>query len=397
MTGEPIGPGDGTTTAFTTGSLYTGEVVTVDRLLQTPGVDYSYAANSLVFTIAPVPGAAIYIRGTTSVAAAGVASGAFDYSADNLLQSIRDIIYAGTSNRDWDDVKLLRLVNRQIQEYLLPFIIRTRKEDFITFADQLLVAGTPAYRLPSKATAARVRALQLVDALGNSYSRLIEIPLEKAILINGNGLAGPVPLGLPQGYYFRGNQVVLVPTPDGQQGLSLRTYYAARPSTLGLKAGFVQITSFPGGAAAGFFRVGIGGVVPSAYGANISCDLVQNQPGFDVLFSGNINAITAGSYVEFAGTLPIGISIGDWVCLAGTAPVVTAAAAEVTVGCLINKVAIEALASKSDDDGFKRRVELLKKSEEEAKSLLNPNRNAGDRPKAGVGSLYRFRRGGFAQ
>jgi hypothetical protein len=318
----------------------------------------------------------------------------YDYTADNLLLAIRDVIYAGNSNRDWDDTKLLRLINRQVHEYLLPFIIRSRKEDFVTYADQLLVANVPAYRLPSKASAARVRAMQLVDANGVPYSKLIEASLEKAILINGNALTGPLPLGLPQWYYFRGNQVVLVPTPDGQQGLSLRIYYPARPSTLALKANFLQITGFPGGAAAGFFRVGFSGTAPTGYVATANCDLVQNVPGFDVLFTAAINAVSAGTYVEFPGALPTGLAAGDWICLQDTAPVVTGSIAEVLLGCLVNKVALEALGAKSDDDGFKRRQTLLAKSEEEAKALLNPNRNAGDRPHAGGGSLHRFRRGG---
>lgn len=318
----------------------------------------------------------------------------FDYTADNLILSIRDIIYAGSSNRDWDDIKLLRLINRQVHEYLLPFILRTRKEEFVTFTDQLLVANTPAYRLPSKASAARVRAMQLVDSNGMPYSALVELPLEKAILVNGNGLTGPLPLGLPQGYYFRGNQVVLVPTPDGQQGLSLRIYYPARPSTLNTKVNFIQISGFPGGASAGFFRVGFTGTAPSGYVTAAVCDLVQNVPGFDVLFTGVVNAVSAGTYVEFAGTLPTGLAVGDWICLTDTAPVVTGAPAEVVLGCLINKVALQALSSKSDDDAFKRTSALLKDSEAEAKALLNPNRNAGDRPRAGIGSLYRFHRGG---
>lgn len=395
MTGELVGIGDGTTTAFTTQANYIDETVLQDRLPQEPGADYAYGANTLLFTVAPVLGTRIYIRGTVAAVAAGLSTSTYDYSADSLLQEIRDAIYAGESNRDWPDDQLLRLVNRQVLEYLLPFIIRTRKEDFITSVDQSLVAGAAAYRIPSKATAARVRAMQLVDAMGNAVASLREIPLEMAIGIGADSLAGPVPQGTPTGYYFRGNQIVLVPTPAQLAGISLRVFFPARPSLLALKAGFVQITGFPGGAAPGFFRLGVGPVVPGGYGTNAICDLVQNQPGFDVLFSGPVNAVTAGSFIEFAGALPAGLAIGDWVCVTGSAPVITGAVAEVTRGCLINKVALVVLGAKADDGGFKRLQTLLKMSEEEARALLLPNRNAGNQPKAGGNSLHRFKRRGF--
>lgn len=318
----------------------------------------------------------------------------YDYTADTLLLSIRDVVQAGASNRDWSDTQLLRLVNRQIQEYLLPFVIRTRKEDFIASADQPLVGGTAAYRIPSRATAARIRAVQLVDSSGNAYSSLQEISLEDAINLTSPALLGSSPQATPTNYYFQGNQIVLVPTPPTLAGIFLRVYFPARPSTLALQANFIQITGFPGGAASGFFRVGIGAAVPGGYGANVSCDLVQNVPGFDILYTGTVNALTAGSYVEFAGTLPTGLAVGDWVCISGTAPVITGAVAEVTTGCLVNKVALEILASKTDDEGFSMRGKLLAKSEAEAERLLLPNRNMGERPKAGAGALYRFRRGG---
>jgi hypothetical protein len=378
---------------YTTLSVYVDETVLVDRFQQVPGTDYSYGGNTILFTRDLDASEKVYIRGRVALDDVGLSAGIYDYSADALLQEIRDVANAGASTQDWPDDRLLRLINRQVLEYLLPFILRTRKEDFVTFTDQALVQGVNAYRIPSKATAARIRALALVDPQGNAVAKLIELPLENAILAGADSLAGPVPQGTPTGYYFRGNQIVLVPMPAQLNGVSLRVFYPARPSMLALKAGFIQVTSFPGGAAPGFFRVGIGAAVPGGYGANAACDLVQNQPGFDVLFTGAINAIVAGSYVEFAGTMPTGLAAGDWVCVTGTAPVITGAVAEVTRGCLVNKVVLEILGAKSDDAGFKRRRDLLKMSEEEARSVLLAPRNTGDLTKVGANAIHRFKRG----
>jgi len=315
----------------------------------------------------------------------------FDYTTSNLLQAIRDLNYVGLSVRDWPDDKIIRLLNREIDAYLVPFIMSARREHFDTFSDTPIVAGQAAYYLPSKATGGKLRALQLVDGNGQPYSRLIEYSLEEAINYGNNIITGNVPQGVPMGYWFRGNQVVLYPAPASSPILSLRFYFQSRPSTLVPNASCIQIASFPGGAAPGFFRVGFTGTAPTAYAAAVACDLVQNRPGFDVLLTGNINAV-AGTYVEFAGTQPPQLQVGDWICLADTAPVVTGAIPDMVVGCLIKKVALEITSGKADDAAFNRLRSLKAEDEKRALQFLK-RRNDGDRPKAGVLSLFKFRRG----
>ena len=315
----------------------------------------------------------------------------FDYSVTNLLQSIRDVSNVGPSNQDWPDAKILRLVNREVMEYLVPMIRTARNGHFATYQDVPLVAGQAAYPIPSKAVGMGLRADQLVDANGIAYGRVTEDQLEDVINYSGSWSAGPQPQGTPTRFYFRGNSVVLFPTPSGTPALSLRLYFDARPSALVLNATCLQVSSFPVGAPGGSYRLGFTGTASTGYTAAVVCDLVQNVPGFDVLQTVAISN-TGSGYLEFVGTKPSQLAVGDWICLTDSAPVVTGAIPEIVVGCLIEKVALKVMSGKSDDAAFNRQARLLKKDEESARSFLK-RRTTGDRPKAGAGSLNRFRRG----
>ena len=321
-----------------------------------------------------------------------------DASVTNLLASIRDVSYVGTSTRDWDDTKLIRLLNREVDSYLMPMMMAARENHNVTYTDQTLVANQNAYYLPAKATGAKARAVQLVDsATSNPYYRLVEYPLEEAINFGSTLFSSVTPNGIPTGYYWRGNQLVLFPTPrDSSYGL--RIYYVARPSELVPLSSCMAITGFPGGAAAGFFRVGYTGTLPTTFNTpGQTVDLVQNVPGFDVLASAFvINAISAGAYVELTGIKPPLLAAGDWITQPDRAPVVTGAIPDVVVGCLVLKVTLQLQVSKSDQDGIEGIRAVLKIAEAEARQFLN-RRNTGDRPHTGIMSLSKFSRGTWAR
>jgi hypothetical protein len=298
----------------------------------------------------------------------------FDYTADNIVQSLSDDVYAAASNRDWDKTKLLRLLNRMIFSYLIPFIEQHRKDFFLKSTDLPLVANQAAYYLPSKAAGGKLRAIVVVDVNGNPYLTLRELALETAITFGSNTLFGPYPTGIPQGYYFVGNQIMLWPMPNGSPaGLALRCYYVNRPSSLVYQSSALKVTGFPLG------------TVP------ISCDLVQNVPGFDVLAS----ALTPvnfqqGAFVEFTGTQPPQLAVGDWVCLTDTAPVITGGVADYTE-CLIQRAALQMVSAPPDAEAIKARRAILDLTERSARAILTMRRNDGDRAKVGAGSLYRTR------
>lgn len=316
---------------------------------------------------------------------------AFDYSTTGLLASVRDLTYSGTSLRDWPDDKLLRVINREIAQYLVPMMMGARTNLLATYADTALVASQSAYWLPSKAAGLKARALQIVDSTGAPYASLVEAPLEDAIGFGQS--AGSITQGVPSRYYWRGNQVVLWPVPSGTPaGLYLRVYYLNRPSSLVLNSACIQITAISSGAST--FTLSFAGTIPSGYANTTLCDLVQNLPGFDVLQSLAITSQTASS-VTFTGTVSPQLLVGDWVCVSDTAPVVTGAIPEVVVGCLISKVAMVAGSGKMSLDQYNILRGIRKEDEKRAEQFLN-RRNTGNAPVAGGGALYRFTGAGWS-
>jgi hypothetical protein len=104
-----------------------------------------------------------------------------DYSATSLLAMIRDATGTGTDTRDWGDQALLRTINRMVGSYLVPFILKARKNHFATSIDIPLQPGVRSYLLPSGAVGQKIRAVQLVDQNGNPSGPLQERDLEDAV------------------------------------------------------------------------------------------------------------------------------------------------------------------------------------------------------------------------
>jgi hypothetical protein len=148
--GEPLGPGDGVTVAFTTLTLYANELVTVDRFAQTPGVDYAYVGASLVFTVAPVLGALIYIRGVTSTSPS---TGAVDDGpgGSRALSSLRDMVReeSDTENdQHVTDPEIDRYIN-QSRYRLYDKLIQSFGDDYFTAQAQITTDGQSAqFNLP---------------------------------------------------------------------------------------------------------------------------------------------------------------------------------------------------------------------------------------------------------
>ncbi len=314
-----------------------------------------------------------------------------DYSTTNLLQMIRDLTYVGSSTRDWPDAAITRVLNREIHAYVVPMIEEARAQHFVTHTDTPLVAGQSTYPLPTKAMGSALRGIQLVDASGNPYAPLSEFSWDDAINYGNSVFTGATPQGVPSGYRFEGNTVVLYPTPSGSPTLSVRMHYVARPSTLVANAACAQILSSV--TASGTTTLTFASAaLPASITTSTLCDLIQNKPGFDVQLSGFTPTAVTATTVAYLGTLPALIGVGDWIALTDQAPVVTGAIPDVLVGCLVKKVSLEIMSGKGDDGAFNRLRSLLSKDEKSAREFLR-RRNTGDHAKAGQMSIMKFRRG----
>jgi hypothetical protein len=365
MSSKIIGTGDDNTLVFDTGVPYVNARFYADGLWLNPTL-YTYAGTVLTFLPAafpasPTPGApprdtVVAVDGDTASVSTSSVTASRNYTATELIASVQQRAFIALNPRDFGTSQILRLFNEEIDGYLVPFVAQRRLEFWVESQDVNVVAGVAT--IPSVAMGGKLRALAYLVA-GTVYG-LDQTDLPVAI---GTPMV-PLTTQYPSKYYFMGANVILWPTPSlaGQ----LRIYYYRRPSVLVLPSQCVQVTGFPGGAPAGFYRIGFSGNLPSAYGVNVSCDVVSGVPNFTLLqASAAIHATDGATYIELPGSQPSGLAVGDWLCLAGTAPVVVGAPADL-LNVLCQEVALKIAEAKGTNETIARVAAGLARAEASA-------------------------------
>lgn len=223
------------------------------------------------------------------------------YDTDELLATIQQdaTLPAGTR---FTAARLLKMADDETRTLIVPELVKRPGRLLAARTDIPLVSGQAAYQIPERAI--RLLDVWWVDASG----------VERELVRVENGLpprnARP---GTPRRWYFEGGSVVLDPAPNVAG--NLRLSYDRWPSRLVLPsaAGIVTgIVSEP------FQGATIDGLTPGDLELAGAFDVVRAKPGFDLL-AANLVGVDNTPYLEFA--LPVGISVGDYVCRAGESPV----------------------------------------------------------------------------
>lgn len=180
---------------------------------------------------------------------------------------------------------------------IVPILLKLNEEYFLQYKDFPIVQGSK-YRIPKRAIGTNVRDLKMVDS-ANNYT---DIPR----LFEEDRSSGK------SGYYVNRNSIEL--SQDFSTN-TLRMSYFARPSKMVLTTSCAQVTSID---------TVLNQVVVSSLPATISngtlVDFVQNDNPYDLL-SFDVELISASGTTLTFTALPEGLEVGDWVCLAGEAPV----------------------------------------------------------------------------
>lgn len=290
-----------------------------------------------------------------------------DYSATELIASIRQRSFTAGAPRDFDDPSVLRLLNELATSYLLKLIAKRNTNYLVESVDLSVTTAASSYPVPSVAIAGAVRAVTLIVA--GIPTGLVEMSLPQAVQTN----MAPWSVAFPTGYYWQGPNVVLWPS----QAIAgtLRLHYHRRPSQIVLPAACVKIASFPGGAAAGNYRIGYTGSAVTGYSNGVAVDVVSNIPNFYRWQTNTTIAATGVGTIDIVGTLPAGLAVGDWICLYDTAPVVTDSPAEV-IDCLLSAVFVGMMEGKGSKESLERAEKQLARAEASAGPLIQ-QRNTG--------------------
>jgi hypothetical protein len=232
-----------------------------------------------------------------------------DYTTTALLASVRRRAMLPTATAaGTEDADLLRVLNEELQSYVVPVLLSLR-EDFLLYdEDVATVAGTAAYRIPSRAIGGKLREAAIVTSSGavRNLSRIQIDELEEW----GSGT------GTPTAFYFKGGKLVLMPTPSTAETLRL-TYYI-RPNELVAATATRVVSSVNTGTGV----VTLSSAAPGTFTTGVRYDIIAGASGFEPMAINLPASAVSGSDVTFdAADLPSGLAAGDYVCLAEQSPV----------------------------------------------------------------------------
>jgi hypothetical protein len=255
----------------------------------------------------------------------------------------------------------LVLFNNQLKTDITPLMLKLNEEFFLQYKD-FTIDSTARYRIPRRAVGAKIRDLQyLVNDNYNSIDRLFEEDRRNE----------------KSGYYMLRNEIEL--STNFTSGV-LRMKYFARPNELVLTSSCAQISSI----STGTNQVTVSSL-PNTMTDNVLCDFVQNNNPYDLLAYDSAIVGVSGSTVTFS-SLPQGLEIGDWLCLANQSPVPMIPD---ELHAVLVKSALCATLSSKKDKAYEQEMVMLEQMKQTAINMLDP-RVENDSIKMRSGALMGF-------
>lgn len=224
-----------------------------------------------------------------------------------LISNIKRRVTMPVNQRLLEDEDILEICDNVIMEKMLPEIISLRQNYFVTSSDVSLTDGVDTYSIPYRAIGRTLRDLKVKFSDGSkSDLSLIDIEDEHYF-----GKASSI----PNGFYFKGDKIVLIPAPSA--GLTLELWWEMPPNKLVVDTEAAKVVSSTGD---DITVVSI----PTGITTSVEIDLIEGKPGFSTYaYDLPISNIT-GNTISFAsGALDnLNISAGDYISLIETSPLV---------------------------------------------------------------------------
>lgn len=236
-----------------------------------------------------------------------------DWDTTSFLQRVRDRTRLPSTRPGYGDTDTLRVAYDELVSQVVPMMVAQQQEHLVASGRIALVEGQRDYRLPTRASGARARLVELEDTSGDTTSLTRYDPESLA------GMRPATTQGMPVGFTVEGNLLRLYPKPSGVSGYGLRVRFYDRPGRLVLP----PEAGTPGAAKV----TAVNGLVLTVSGESAlpsgsqTVDVVRATPSFETL-QADATASRAGTNLTLTDTtLAAQVSVGDYVCLPGTAPV----------------------------------------------------------------------------
>jgi len=279
------------------------------------------------------------------------------YTTDDFLTVLKQEVMAPAKQSLYSDLAFLRQADKVIRGYFVPLIRKMREEFFILTQYQQFTANQANYDIPHRSIARSLRDLKMIaydGAVPDPESGTRDLPY----ISPEDSHIFPEQADSPVGFTIQADKIVMVPAPANDDW-GLRIDYPLRPSRLSLVTAAALVTSVTADAVTVTS-------VPSGFSSPVLVDFVQGKQGHSVYGIDTAILSVNANIIEFAtGAVPDGIVAGDYLCLAGTSPIIMLP--EDCFPLLVTKTAIRILKTMKDAEGA---ALLQPDADEEERNLI---------------------------
>lgn len=273
------------------------------------------------------------------------------YTTDDLLRIIKARAFIPISQETFSDTNLLDMATDELHSSVVPEVLATREEWYVTPYSVPVAFDTRAVEIPSRSIGGSLREVSFTD--GGLERNLARLSLEDR---HNQTLSGPL-----SAFYIQGNDVMLF----GSQTGTLNMYFNCRPGRLIATNMAAKITAVDL-----ISKILTVDTVPAEWVTGALLDVVKAKPHFEYKNLSLTVVNISGQNIEFAETLADDIAVGDWVCPEDTspAPQIPVEWFQYLAECVVMQVFLSQ-GDKEAADQSEKKMEKLKKS---ALSLMSP-------------------------
>lgn len=275
------------------------------------------------------------------------------YTTTELLNTIKKRAFLPISQETFSDTDLLEMASDELHSQVVPEVLATREEWYVTPYQVTLLGSETSVDIPSRAIGGSLR--EVTFSQGSVEFSLARLSLEDKADFSAGGT------GHISAFYIQGNQIMLF----GSQAGTLNLYFNCRPGALVATTAAASIVS-----SAPLTKMITVDSVPASWATGTVIDVVKRKPHFEYKNLSLTIVNIAGFVIEVAEAISETISVGDWVTLEDTspAPQIPLEWFPFLAECVVMQVFLSQ-GDKEAADQAEKKMEKLKKS---ALSLMAP-------------------------
>lgn len=227
-------------------------------------------------------------------------------TSDEFLAAVKRLVTVPAQQELLSDEDILALGTDVMRDAITPMILSVDEDYFVTKGASIpILPGVISYPIPSRSVARKLREIKILDKNG-FITDFPKVNIARAHMYQNSTS--------PFGFYFLGDRIELVGKPT-ESGYSLLLYWPIQPGKLTKVSSAGRIVGISGDAVS-FDTLPEGFTVSDRY------DFIDGYSGN--WFKGILAPVTdvSGSTLTFeTGSVPSDLSVGDFVSLTGTSPV----------------------------------------------------------------------------